>query len=158
MYLRRNRCRQPGSPSFHCAYEIAITDQWQTRELKIALSGADGEHYLCLRRDEENRWWEGGTDRELGALAGLTDIDLGISPSTNTLAIRRLRLQPGDSAAITAAWVRFPSLEISPLPQRYTRTGENTYRYESNDGAFQADLEIDEHALVTQYADIWSRI
>ncbi|GAE04428.1 hypothetical protein JCM10914_473 [Paenibacillus sp. JCM 10914] len=111
-----------------------------------------------MRRDEENRWWEGGTDRELGALAGLTDIDLGISPSTNTLAIRRLRLQPGDSAAITAAWVRFPSLEISPLPQRYTRTGENTYRYESNDGAFQADLEIDEHALVTQYADIWSRI
>ncbi|MEC0306384.1 putative glycolipid-binding domain-containing protein [Paenibacillus lautus] len=73
------------------------------------------------------------------------------------MPIRRLGLKPGESASMTAVWIQFPSLTIAPLAQQYTRTDEYAYRYESNYGAYQADLEDDEHVLVSRYADVWSR-
>ncbi|MGC6584647.1 putative glycolipid-binding domain-containing protein [Paenibacillus sp. Dod16] len=139
----------------HCSYEVETTRSWQTRKVKIKLSIGTEVQSLHLERDDDGRWWDG--DTELTAFAGVTDIDLGITPSTNSLPIRRLKLRPGESASMTAVWIQFPSLTIAPLPQQYTRTGEYTYRYESNDGAYQADLEVDEHGLVTKYADVWSR-
>ena len=67
------------------------------------------------------------------ALKGCTDIDLGCSPSTNTLPIRRLRLAVGASSTIQAAWVLFPQLEVVKAAQTYTRLDEYTYRYASGD-------------------------
>ncbi len=90
-------------------------------------------------------------------LAGCIDVDLGITPSTNTLPIRRLNLQVGESADVTAAWVRFPELTVEPLAQRYTRLDERRYRYESTTG-FSAELEVDELGLVVRYGDIWERV
>lgn len=139
----------------HCSYEVETTRSWQTRKVNIKLSSGTEDQSLHLERDDDGRWWDG--DTELTAFAGMTDIDLGLTPSTNTLPIRRLKLKPGERASMTAVWIQFPSLTIAPLPQQYTRTGEYTYRYESNDGAYQADLEVDEHGLVTKYADVWSR-
>lgn len=139
----------------HCSYEVETTRSWQTRKVKIKLSSGTEVQSLHLERDDDGRWWNG--DTELTGFAGMTDIDLGITPSTNTLPIRRLKLKPGESTSMTAVWIQFPSLTIAPLPQQYTRTGEYTYRYESNHGAYQADLEVDEHGLVTRYADVWSR-
>lgn len=139
----------------HCSYEVETTRSWQTRKVKIRLSSGTEDQSLHLERDDNGRWWNG--DTELTAFAGMNDIDLGITPSTNTLPIRRLELEPGESMSMTAVLVQFPSLIVTPLPQQYTRTGEYTYRYESNHGAYQADLEVDEHGLVTRYADVWSR-
>lgn len=139
----------------HCSYEVETSRSWQTRKVKIILSSGTEEQSLRLERDDAGRWWSG--DTELTAFAGMTDIDLGITPSTNTLPIRRLKLKPGERASMTAVWIQFPSLTIAPLSQQYTRTSEYTYRYESNYGAYQADLEVDEHGLVTRYADVWSR-
>lgn len=141
--------------TLHCSYEVETTSCWETRKVRITLSSGTEEQSLHLERDDEGRWWNG--DTELTAFAGMTDIDLGITPSTNTLPIRRLQLEPGESATMTAVWIQFPSLTVAPLPQRYTRTGECAYRYESNHGAYQADLGVDDHGLVTTYADVWSR-
>ncbi|MGG4344819.1 putative glycolipid-binding domain-containing protein [Paenibacillus lautus] len=139
----------------HCAYEVETTSSWQTRKVKIKLTSGTEERSLHLERDDDGRWWNG--DTELTAFAGMTDIDLGITPSTNTLPIRRLKLKPGQSASMTAVWIQFPSLTIAPLAQQYTRTSEYAYLYESNNGAYRADLEVDEHGLITRYADVWSR-
>ena len=87
-------------------------------------------------------------------LKGCTDVDLGCSPSTNTLPIRRLRLAIGASHTIQAAWVRFPELVVVKTPQTYARLDESTYRYAS--GTFEADLTVDEDGLVAQYAE-WRR-
>ncbi len=107
---------------------------------------------MTLARDAKNGWTvDGATDR---ALKGCTDVDLGCSPSTNTLPIRRLRLGIGATHAIQAAWVRFPELTVVKARQTYTRLDEFTYRYASGD--FDAELTVDEDGLVAQYAD-WQR-
>ena len=87
-------------------------------------------------------------------LKGCTDVDLGCSPSTNTLPIRRLRLAVGKAHTIQAAWVRFPELVAVKSAQTYTRLDEFTYRYSSGD--FEAELTVDDDGLVTAYAE-WRR-
>lgn len=111
-----------------------------------------GQRTLALARDAKGNWTVDG--RPARALRGCTDVDLGCTPSTNTLPIRRLRLATGRSESIRAAWVRFPELEVERAVQTYTRLDEFTYRYAS--GAFEAELTVDELGLVAAYA-AWRR-
>jgi hypothetical protein len=115
------------------------------------LRGFD-QRTLTVERSTKGVWTVDGVPAK--ALKGCTDIDLGCSPSTNTLPIRRLRLGVGASSTIQAAWVRFPALEVVKAAQTYTRLDEFTYRYTSGD--FTAALTVDEDGLVAQYGD-WQR-
>ncbi len=115
------------------------------------LRGFD-QRALTLERNAKGAWSVNGKgDR---SLKGCTDVDLGCSPSTNTLPIRRLRLRVGASQTIQAAWVRFPELTVGKAAQTYTRLDEFTYRYES--GSFAAELVVDDDGLVASYA-AWQR-
>jgi len=68
---------------------------------------------------------------------------------------RCVGLSVGQSAEVTAAWVRFPQLTIAPLPQRYTRQSESGYRYESR--SFATEIEVDELGVARRYAGVWER-
>jgi uncharacterized protein len=95
---------------------------------------------------------------EIPAVAGCLDVDLAFTPATNILPLRRLSLAVGESREMTAAWVRFPDLSVEPLAQRYTRLDERRVRYESRDGSFTAELEVDELGLVVRYKPLWERV
>jgi uncharacterized protein len=107
---------------------------------------------LALERTAKGAWTVNGAAAR--ALKGCSDVDLGCSPSTNTLPIRRLNLAVGASQTIQAAWVVFPELSVKKAAQTYTRLDEFTYRYAS--GTFEAELSVDDDGLVTTYAD-WQR-
>ena len=149
-------------------YAVALAPNWSTRAVEIAMrsGGAITPQELRLTVAPEQRWQierEPPQDTsmpqdDLEVLHGLIDVDLGFSPATNTLPIRRLDPAIGESVAVTAAWVRFPKLTIEPLPQRYTRLAERRYRYESAGGAFVAEIEVDDLGLVTAYEGGWRRI
>ena len=83
-------------------------------------------------------------------------MDLGFSPSTNTLPIRRLRLELGESAKVAAVWLRWPELIVERLDQTYERLAPDRYRYLS--GRFSAELRVDDHGLVLQYGKYWRAI
>ncbi|MGH9175865.1 MAG: putative glycolipid-binding domain-containing protein, partial [Vicinamibacterales bacterium] len=136
-------------------YRVDCSADWRTRRVELTMSsGADGRE-LALRVDDAGAWCSG--DDRLGELSGFVDVDLGITPATNTLPIRRLSLAIGASAAVSATWIQFPSLVIGPLSQHYTRLAERRYRYESDTG-FECVLDVDQHGLVTHYPDGWEMI
>jgi hypothetical protein len=115
------------------------------------LRGFD-QRAIVLLRDAKGGWTVDGASAS--GLRSCTDVDLGCSPSTNTLPIRRLHLGVGASKTINAAWVRFPGLEVVKAAQTYTRLNENAYRYASGD--FEAELTVDDDGLVAAYAE-WRR-
>lgn len=143
-------------------YTIDTDTKWLTRAVWVALNRGQRETKLELRVDDDQRWWQG--ERELSALMGRSDVDLSVTPATNTLPLRRLELDVGESAEVTAAWVKFPELELEPLPQRYTRVSERHYRYESGTALadFSADITVDAEGVVTDYshtgASGWLRV
>ena len=107
---------------------------------------------VALERDAKGNWTIDGV--RAAGLKGCTDVDLGCSPSTNTLPIRRVSLAIGASNTIKAAWIRFPELSIVKASQTYARLDEFTYRYSSGD--FTAELTVDDDGLVAAYG-VWQR-
>lgn len=137
-------------------YVIQCDSDWKTRQADIhAIQGAV-DRRLQLRRDESGTWWR--DQNRIPEFDGLPDIDLSVTPSTNTLPIRRMALHIGDGGRTDAVWVRFPDCSLERLPQTYHRLDHFQYLYESGAGSFKAKLEVDEHGLVVRYGSIWERV
>lgn len=137
-------------------YELACDDSFRTTRAQVSVRGPGTERGLQIAV-ENGRWYENG--RENPNVKGAIDIDLGWSPSTNTLPIRRLKLEIGQASGdFIAAWVRFPELVLEPLPQEYLRVSDRLYRYSSRGGAFTAELLVDEHGMVVNYQGFWERV
>ena len=106
-----------------------------------------GQASLTLTRTSAGRW-QGNNGEELRDLSGCTDLDLGVTPYTKTLALRRLKLRPGQSGELLAALIEVPTLTRRVVRQRYTRLGPHTYRYENLSGGYSADLTVDDELFV----------
>lgn len=132
----------------------ALDGSTESVELKCRIAGE--EKALSIRRKPDGTWQCNGD--EMPHFQGLKDIDLGITPSTNTLPIRRLHLRHGESKELTAVWVRFPELSLAPLAQRYTCIDDVTYLYESVQSGYQAQITVDEDSIVVSYENEWERI
>ena len=134
-------------------YEIDCDARWMTR--RCAIRGHVGEQRVSrdVARSSTGVWSIGGT--EATALEGCDDIDLGFSPSTNLLPIRRLALPVGAHSVVRAAWIRFPELTAEVLVQTYTHVSADRYVYESAGGTFRRELQVDAFGCVIDYPGIW---
>lgn len=146
---------QAGNAAAEARYQVICDAGFRTRDVQVSLRSEGPERMLHIEASD-GRWLVNGIENP--AVRGAIDIDLGWSPSTNTLPIRRLALKVGQSSGeMVAAWVRFPELTLEPLPQEYFRTAEQKYRYSSRSGGFNAELLVDEHGLVMEYEGFWRR-
>lgn len=135
-------------------YEVVVDQQWVTREVDVTLHRGY-TRTLEMEHDGDGGWTVDGVRRP--ALDGCLDVDLGVSPSTNTLPIRRLRLGVGEEANLDAVWVRFPDMVVEVLSQSYRRKAESIYAYRSD--SFEADLEVDDQGVVLRYGDsLWQMV
>lgn len=136
-------------------YEVHCDEQWHTHRVQVERTIGVDVKSLNLTVETRGGWRSSG--RELREAEGCVDVDLALTPATNTLPIRRLDLPVGGTESVVAAWVKLPDLAVQRLPQRYTRLTKNTYRYESNTG-FSAEIAVDDLGLVTTYPGGWERI
>jgi len=134
-------------------YDIRCDVQWKTRRCVIV--GHIGEQRVSLdvERSTSDVWSIGGA--AMTALDGCDDIDLGFSPATNLLPIRRLALPIGAQSIVRAAWIRFPELTAEVLEQTYARLSADRYLYESAGGAFRRELQVDAFGCVIDYPGLW---
>jgi hypothetical protein len=134
-------------------YVIVCDASWHTQSAAVGGWLGDTLVDIELTVDSDQNWRLNGSTRP--EVTGCIDLDLNFSPSTNLLPIRRLGLTIGQAAEVKAAWLRFPGFGLEPLPQVYRRLDEITYRYESADGQFVADLQVNRTGFVTNYPGIW---
>lgn len=132
----------------------------RTRDVRVAFVGGPA---LRLLSDGEGGWRDAAAGRSLPELDGCVDVDIRITPATNTLPIRRLGLAVGESREIAVAYVPLPDgaggLRPKRVMQRYTRLdGEGRYRYEGLDSGFSADIEVDAAGLVLDYPGVFRRL
>jgi hypothetical protein len=139
----------------HLRYKIHCDDEWRTRSALIEGDVGGSPILFALVADGVGHWTR--DDLPLPVLAGALDIDLAFTPATNTLPIRRLGLEVGQSARVRSAWLRFPELRLEPLDQTYSREAERTFRYRALvDGEpFTARLDTDAFGRVQRYEGLW---
>lgn len=136
-------------------YVIECSAGWETRSVGIRQVLGDGITVLALTADH-GKWHRNG--QPAPELEGCTDVDLGISPSTNALPVNRLRIPVGESREIRAAWVLFPQCTVEPAQQSYERLTPTRYRYSSVASGFTAVIEVDDAGLPIDYSGIWRRV
>jgi uncharacterized protein len=132
-------------------YRVEAGPDGLTRRVELELDG--GATRRVLLADGAGRWrWQGGP--ELAEVAGSLDVDLTVTPATNTLPIRRLAtLGVGQAADLHMAWVQFPGLEVIPSAQRYQRLAPDRWRFSTGD--FLAELLVDRDGLVLDYSGLF---
>lgn len=148
---------------FRVHYEIHCTDQWVLRAVHASDLGPSSQS-LHLLTDGEGTWTtEAG--EPLPMLQGCLDVDISITPFTNTLPIRRLALQPGAAAILPMAYIVAPEMRVRVVQQRYTcleaAPSAGRYRFESlkgNVSSFTAELPVDKDGLVLDYPGLFRRV
>jgi uncharacterized protein len=133
-------------------YSVACDDRWRTRRCTVTGSVGRTPVQLAIAA-VEGRWTLEG--RHQPEVEGCVDLDLAFTPATNTLPIRRLGLEVGQSADVRAAWLPWPPAGLQPLEQQYRRIRPEVYRYESDGGRFVRDLVVHSSGLVTSYPRLW---
>ncbi|WIM96742.1 putative glycolipid-binding domain-containing protein [Actinoplanes oblitus] len=164
--------------AYACHYEIQTDPGWTTARLDVRTEGAGWARGVRLEL-AAGRWRvttseQGDLDGALTAaghagaglpgiedpdqLYGVFDADLGGSPLTNTLPIRRLNLLGQEAVAhrLSVAWVLVPSLEVVQADQIYTPLGDGRIRFASE--TFAADLTVDDDGFVVDYPGLARRI
>ena len=135
------------------SYTVKCSDHWQTLSANISGHvGTQTHNYQISKRG--NSWRI--NDEDCPCVQGCIDIDIGFTPSTNLIPIRRLDLANGETASIETAWFQFPNMRLVALAQTYTRLASNKYRYESPENNFTCTVETNEDGFVTQYPGFWS--
>ena len=137
------------------AYVIDCERDWRTRRTSVTGTSADAPLRLEFTADGSGNWTLDGAPLPL--VQGALDIDLGFTPATNLLPIRRLNLAIGGHAEVRTTWVRFPGLAVEVLEQSYQREAERVFRYEALvDGVpFRGRLDTDEFGRVLRYEGLW---
>ncbi|HYC79249.1 MAG TPA: putative glycolipid-binding domain-containing protein [Planctomycetota bacterium] len=147
-----------GSRPYRLRYLVECDAAWRTAA--CAVDGRVGRTSFRATFDADRRGgWriDGAAAPEL---AGAFDVDLGFTPSTNLLPLRRLDLAVGASASVASAWLRFPELRIERLEQTYRRVADSIVRYRALvDGeTFEARLDVDAYGRVVRYEGLWERV
>lgn len=149
---------KPGETPIRVRYQVVCDAGWVTRGVGISTELAFGSPTVIELRSDGSGHWSNSDGSPLPQLDGCVDVDLSVTPFTNTLPIRRLALEPGASETIHVVYINVETLSVEPREQRYTRLSDDTMRYESVPSGFSAELAIDEDGLVRTYSGLWTRI
>ncbi|BAN25365.1 putative glycolipid-binding domain-containing protein [Caballeronia insecticola] len=151
---------EDGAHAFGLVYRIECDARWQVVRLALKLAG--GATLDLHRKDGNNgdaHAWSDAHGAPFESLRGCIDVDVTATPFTNTLPIRRMKLERGERRVIRVAYVRVPELSVSAVEQAYTCIEPNhRYRYEGLDTGFTADITVDADGLVVDYPGLFRRI
>jgi uncharacterized protein len=136
-------------------YLIRTTRKWETRSIELRSWNANTFRELKLEGDGMGVWHSDG--KELDAFKGCIDVDISLTPFTNTLPIKRLQLPENESQEIKVIHFDVLADEIRSVTQCYTRLPEKKYRFENVPNDFEADIEVDEFGLVIDYPQLFVR-
>jgi uncharacterized protein len=137
------------------SYEVNTDSNWKTCAANI--SGYVGQSIIALAiaRTSSNHW--SINDTELQAAADCIDLDLGFTPATNLIAMRRLSLAVGARSQASAAWLDFPDFTLKQLKQQYHRLSHDRYAYAAPEVNYADVLEVNDCGAIVHYPQLWEQ-
>jgi hypothetical protein len=137
----------------HLQYDVRADGHWRTREGRV--DGWVGDRPVRIRVRRLAWGWE-VNGAPSGQARECVDLDLGFTPATNLLQLRRLALEVGQAADVPAAWLDVPSGELDVLAQRYERRAATVYWYEAPRFQYRAELDVTAAGFPRRYPGLWA--
>ena len=141
---------------FKVSYILHAGVDWQISFFEVNYQLHNYLHKVQYSIDSNGNWVNEGIEYPL--YCKCMAIDISATPFTNTLAIKRLKLDIGESKTITVLYVDVIEHETRIAEQTYTRLDATTYKFETEDGSFIADIKFDEAGFVVDYPGLFERV
>ncbi len=129
-------------------YRIRARGDGTTRRARI---GAKSR--IFVSRAPDNTWLLNG--RPAPEVSGAEDIDLGFTPATLTLPIRRLTLGIGHDAEIMVARLDLENERLTPLHLVVRRIAEEEYECLNAETGKTSHLLVDRHGVIQRHTGRW---
>jgi uncharacterized protein len=126
-------------------YVMRLSPLWQVRQMLLFRDMEEPD--LWLATDGSGRWGEmNGAHRT--ELDGCRDLDLGCTPFTLMLPVKRLPVDIGDEFEVPVISVDVETLSVVRSSRSFARVSQRSWRYrEAPEGEIR-DLTLDEYGLV----------
>jgi hypothetical protein len=134
-------------------YQVVADAAWRSQSGQVRGWVGPAPVDLHIGRNRDRNWMLNGVP--VSGLEACVDLDLGFTPATNLLPIRRLALAVGTSAQASAAWLDLTEDTLQVQEQRYERRSESTYWYESPRFGYTALLEVTAPGFIRDYPGLW---
>ena len=129
-------------------YRIRARGDGTTRRARI---GAKSR--ILVRRAPDYTWLLNGTPAPAVTVA--KDIDLGFTPATLTLPIRRLKLGIGDEAEVMVARLDFENERLTPMHLVFRRIADEQYECLNFETGKTSHLIVDRHGIIRAHTGHW---
>lgn len=136
-------------------YTIYADREWNTKEVRIYARHSNKEQQVILVSDRKGHWIMNGENAE--TLKGCIDVDIPVTPFTNTLPVKRLLIEENEEAEISVVYLDMLEWNIRPVKQLYRRISAGIYHYENIPNDFEADISTDENGFVVDYPQLFKR-
>lgn len=137
---------------FQVDYEIRTNAAWETLSVQLKSRHSNVITHMHCESDGKGGWKIDG--KEAAQFDGCIDVDISLTPFTNTLPIRRLRWTDGVAQPIRVFYFNILEGQTRPMEQCYTRLSASEYLYENRTRDFKAKLTVDEQGLVIDYPEL----
>lgn len=139
---------------YRVEYIIRLDRSWQTFYCLVK-SQIDHQSKKIEFIKNKNGWTLNGQFRpEFNACL---DIDIALTPFTNSLPINRLKLKQGQESKVDVIYIDILENNIQHVKQKYSRIADRTYRYENIPNDFEAKIQVDSAGLVIDYPQLFKR-
>ena len=136
-------------------YKVKTNQHWETIYAEIHCQHSNQREQLIIEGDAKGNWTMNG--KEADQFRGCMDIDIPLTPFTNTLPINRLKLSQGEEHQIRVIYLDLLEQKTIPVKQKYIRLSETAYHYQNVPNDFEAKIEVDELGFVVDYPSLFVR-
>jgi hypothetical protein len=136
-------------------YEITLTPEWEVVSFRV-----DGRHDTLIvafgGQKVNGRWTV--NDEPLAGCDACSDIDISLTPFTNSLPVKRLDLEEGVRTRIDVLYIDIFDNTIGPKQQLYVKLDGNRYKFENVPKDFEATIKFDADGFVKTYPSLFRQV
>jgi len=136
-------------------YSMKTNLNWECIFFEVTTQLSDKKEAINYHSDGRGNWTKNGVP--LNEFKGCIDIDISLTPFTNSLPINRLQWELNNPQQINVLFLDILSQEILAVQQRYTKLSNTEYKFENVPNDFEAVITVDEYGMVVNYPDLFMR-
>ncbi len=138
---------------YRVEYHIKTNKKWETKYVEIKSQHSNKVQHHKFKNDGKGNWVTNG--KQLPTVKGCIDIDIALTPFTNTLPIKRLHLAKGEEQEIQVLYFDILKNKITAAKQKYIRLSDSEYKFENVPNNFEAIIKIDKQGFIIDYPSLF---
>ncbi|MCA0970877.1 putative glycolipid-binding domain-containing protein [Halobacillus litoralis] len=137
------------------SYQVVTDEEWTTKTVEVTNHEQHAQLFLYCK---EGKWYR--RDKELREMSGAVDVDLSITPFSNSLHINRFTWENGQERKLDVLYIDASNFELLNLAQHYTYEGNaddgnRLFQYRCRD--YRTIITVDEDGFVVDYPGVFLR-